>query len=153
MSVDWKRAGGVMKKQEWKAWEIVIEAVTAAAVLVFLGLQVYYAYLYDSGLMILLYHLLPVVFLYIGMTVLQRFPELLNGRGSEPLDKTVCMYAVRMVRNGKLLLILGMLVPSIADVLYIEVNAAYSLMIMAGILLNILYYFYRIFQYNSRKER
>lgn len=141
-----------MEKKEYKIWEIIIETVTAVGVIVFLGLQIYYRYVYESSFIVFLYHFLPVILLYAGMTVLQMFPEFLNGKNSEPLQGMVRVYAVRMLRNAKLLLILGLLLPSVADALGMGMNAAYSILIMAGILLNIVYYLYRIYYYNSQKK-
>ncbi len=141
-----------MPKREWEIWEMVIEAVTVAALLVFFGLQVYYGYIYESSFATVAYHLLSAALLYAGLTVLQVFPELLNGRNSELLQGTIRIYAIRMVRNIKLLLILGIVIPSAADVLGIAVNAAYSFFLFGGILLDIGYYIYRIYRYNTRKK-
>lgn len=135
-----------------KEWEIIVETVTVIAVVVFVGLQVYYGYVYESSLLTILYHLLPIALLYMGLLLLQMFPETLNG-SREPLPKMVRVYAVRMIRISKLFVILGMLVPSIADVLGIQMNSAYSLVIMGGVLGTITYYFYRIFKYNSRRKQ
>lgn len=142
------RCFGVMKRE----WEIVVETVTAVAAGVFLVLQIYYGFVYESSVWTILYHLLPLGLLYMGLVLLQMFPEMLNG-SSEPLPDMVRIYAVRMIRISKLLFVFGMLVPSIADVLGIEMNSAYSLVIMGGILGTIGYYFYRIFQYNSRHKK
>lgn len=141
-----------MPRKDMQIWEIIIESVTAVAVLAIIGMQLYYGYLYESGIGTIIYRLLPLVLLYVGLTVLQVFPELLNGVGSEPLQGMVRIYAIRMVRNIKLLLTLGMLLPSAADVLGISVNAAYSLLVLAGILGNIGYYIFRIYQYNAKKK-
>lgn len=141
-----------MEKREMKAWEAVMEALGVMAVMAFLGMQIYYGYRYERSLAALLSHFLPVILLYTGMTVLQMHPEFLNGRNSEPLKGIVKTYAVRMVRNAKLLLILGMLIPSAADLLGVEMNASYSILIMAGMLGNIGWYLYRIYQYNSGKK-
>ena len=107
---------------------------------------------YLNDFLLSLYHLLPNLCLYAGMTVLQIFPELLNGWGSEPLQGKVRTYGVRMVRNCKMFVILGMLFPSAADALGIEMDAAYSLLVMAGILGTIAYYLIRIYQYNASKK-
>lgn len=141
-----------MMKKEWKIWEIIIETVTVVAALAFTGLQVYYGYLYKRSMTALIYHLLPVLCLYIGMMALQIFPELLNGFGSEPLQGKVRVYSVRMVRTCKMFVMLGMLFPSAADALGIEMDAAYSLFIMAGILGTIVYYLFRIYLYNSANK-
>ena len=37
-----------MEKKDLEVWEIVTEVLTAAAAVVFFGLQVYYKYLYES---------------------------------------------------------------------------------------------------------
>ena len=141
-----------MQKKELEIWEIIIETLSAAALIIFIGLQIYYSYLYESSMITILFRLLPVMLLYAGMIVLQIFPERLNGRNSEPLQGMVRIYAVRMVRNIKLLLMLGVLFPSVADVLGISANAAYSLLILGGILGTIAYYFYRIYTYNTKKK-
>ena len=142
-----------MMKKETEIWEIVTETVTALAVLVYIGLQIYYSYAYESSTVTILYHLLPVLLIYIGLTVLQIFPELLNGIKSEPLKGMVRIYAIRMVRNSKLFLILGMLLPSVADAIGIGMNPAYSLLLMAGVLGTVACYLYRIYQYNKSQER
>ncbi len=142
-----------MTKREWEIWEIIIETITLIAVGVFFGLQIYYVYVYESSILTLLYHLLPMFLLYAGPAVLQIFPELLNGFGSEPLQGKVRIYAVRMVRNSKMLVVFGILAPAVADVLGMKMNAAYSLLIMAGVLGNIGYYLYRIYQYNIKEKK
>ena len=142
-----------MTKREQEIWEIIIETITLIAAGVFFGLQIYYVYVYESGILTLLYHLLPMFLLYAGLTVLQIFPELLKGFGSEPLQGKVRIYAVRMVRNSKMLVVFGILVPAAADVLGVKMNAAYSLLIMAAVLGNIGYYLYRIYQYNLKGKK
>lgn len=142
-----------MAKREWEVWEFIIETITVIAVGVFFCLQIYYVYVYESSILTLFYHLLPMILLYAGLTVLQMFPELLNGFGSESLQGKVRIYAVRMVRNSKMLVVLGILIPAVADVLGMEMNAAYSMLIMAGILGSIGYYLYRIYQHNLKEKK
>lgn len=141
-----------MEKRKYELWELAQEALAAVAALVFVGLQAYYAWFYKSGAITLLFHFLPVVLLYVGLTVLQACPELLNGRGSEPLRGMVRTYAVRMVRSGKLLFMAGMLVPSAADALGVEMDGSDSFFVMAGILFTVGYYLFRIYQYNKKKK-
>lgn len=139
-------------KKEQAVWEIVIETVTAIAVLAFFGCQAYYAYAYKSGAAAMLYRVLPPLLLYAGATVLQVYPELLNG-GGERLQGKVRIYAVRMVRTCKMLLMLGILLPSAADAAGIGMSAGYSLLVLAGILATAAYYLYRVYQYNSKKKK
>ena len=61
-------------------------------------------------------------------------------------------YAVRMVRSGKLLFMAGMLVPSAADALGVEMDGSDSFFVMAGILFTVGYYLFRIYQYNKKKK-
>lgn len=74
-----------MVKKDWKVWEIVTESLAAAAAVVYLGLQIYYGYLYESMGTAIVYRVLPAAFLYAGMTVLEIVPELLNAGGKEKL--------------------------------------------------------------------
>lgn len=134
-------------------WDIVLEVLTAMAVFIFTGLQIYYRTLYQTSLGVVVYHMIPMILIYAGILILQRFPELLNGWNSEPLEGQVRGYAVRMARTCKLFLVFGLLIPSIGDVLGIEIRAGYSLGIMACILATIGYYLYRIFKYNSSQNQ
>ena len=142
-----------MKKGQSETWEIAEETVTAIGAAVFFGLQFYYGYVYKSSAQTLLYHLLPIALLYAGLTTLQIYPELLNGGNSERLHGRVRIYAVRMMRNTKMFFMLGILAPSVADVAGVTVNAGYSLFVMAGILIGIGYYLYRIYRYNSKEKK
>lgn len=101
----------------------------------------------------MVYHFLPIILLYAGMLLLQYHPEFLNGRGGEPVTGKVRIYAVRMVRICKFLLVYGIVVPSVADVAGININAAYSLIVMVCILAVIAYYIYRIYQYNRDEDK
>ena len=65
----------------------------------------------------------------------------------------VRIYAVRMVRLCKFLIVYGILVPSMADVMGMSIDEAYSLIVMAGVLAVIAYYIYRIYQYNKEEEK
>ena len=94
---------------------------------------------------VIVYRVLPSAFLYAGMTVLEIVPELLNAGGKEKLGGRIRIYAVRMARNCKFLFMIGMLVPSVADVIGFRVDASYSFLIMAGILGTLAYYLYRIY--------
>lgn len=142
-----------MKNEKLRTKDIVLETITAMAVLLFAGLQIYYCVLYRTPFMTLVFHILPMALIYAGMLVMQRFPELLNGKNSEPLSGRVRMYAVRMVRWCKLLLALGLLVPTVGDVLGGGIDPAYSIFIMAGILGVIAYYLYRIYRNNSDSKK
>lgn len=142
-----------MSKRQLQLWEVIAEIITIIAVLIYLGMQIYYHYIYETTWDTMLYHLLPVAIIYAGMLVLQIYPELINVGGGEPLKGMVRVYAIRMIRNSKLLFVLGMLFPSAADALGIGMDGAYSLLIMGGILGIIGYYLYRIYRYNVNQTK
>ena len=59
-----KHTGAVTDmKKESELFEIVIETVTALAILIYIGLQIYYAHTYESSITVVVYHFLPVLFL------------------------------------------------------------------------------------------
>ena len=142
-----------MDKDTNKLWDIVAETLAAAALFAYVVLQIYYRYLYFEEVRGVSYELWFVPLLYVGMLVLQKYPEFLNGIQSEPLTGKVRFYAIRMLRNCKLLLMLGLLVPAIADVWGMYVNAAFSLFVIAGMLFVIGYYMYRIYEYNKSQNK
>lgn len=140
-----------MKDGRANVKDIVIETITATAALLFVGLQIYYRVLYRTPWMTIVYHILPMALIYAGMLVMQRFPELLNGWNSEPLPGKVRVYAVRMLRWCKLFLVLGLLIPTVGDVLGAGIDPAYSILVMAGVSGAIAYYLYRIYRNNSSR--
>lgn len=142
-----------MRKNEMTIGDMIVESVTVFGLILYIGLQFFYLSQYTVQGLTVVYHFLPMILLYAGMLLLQFRPEFLNGRGMEPVTGKVRIYAVRMVRICKLLLVYGIVVPSAADVAGINLNAAYSLIVMGCILAVIAYYIYRIFQYNRDEDK
>lgn len=142
-----------MRKSEMAMGDIIVESLTIFGLLLYLGLQMFYLSQYPIQGMAVVYHFLPVILLYAGMLLLQFHPEFLNGRGGEPVTGKVRIYAVRMVRVCKFLLVYGIVVPSVGDAAGIRINEAYSLIVMFCILAVIAYYIYRIYQYNRERDK
>lgn len=142
-----------MDKDTIKLWDVVSETLAAIAMCAYIGLQIYYKSLYFADTRWFSYDMLFVPLLYIGMLVLQRYPEFLNGMHSEPLTGKVRFYALRMLRSCKLLIMVGILIPAIADVWGIYVNEAFSLFLIVGLLVVIGYYMYRIYMYNKSQNK
>lgn len=137
-----------MKKHTMKPWDYTIETLCITGAVLYLILQLYYGSLYKIGVPTILVHLITMVLIFAGLTILQIFPELMNVGCKEAVEGKVRLYAVRMLRMVKLVLVLGMLVPSICDVRGTLLNAAYSLIIVVFLLLIGGYYLYRIWKYN-----
>lgn len=55
-------------------------------------------------------------------------------------------YSIRMIRLVKLVFIIGLMVPCVGDVIGIELKDAYSLLVIAAILVITVFYEYRIIQ-------
>lgn len=142
-----------MRKNEMAIGDIILEALTIFGLMLYLGLQIFYLNRYPVRGITMVYHVLPMILLYAGMLFLQYHPELLNGRGSEPVTGKVRIYGVRMVRVCKFLLVYGIVAPGAADVAGIRLNEAYSLILMFCILAVIAYYIYRIYQYNRDEDK
>ncbi|MBO5373789.1 MAG: hypothetical protein J6A75_13870 [Lachnospiraceae bacterium] len=142
-----------MQKDKSEILDVVIETLSAAGILLYLGVQFYYRMLYETVWTTFLYHLVPVIFMYAGMLFLQKNPEWLNGRNSEPLQGKVRFYAIRMIRNCKFFIVLGILVPGVADIIGIQLRSGYSLLIMLCVLVVIGYYMFRIYQYNKEQDK
>lgn len=140
-----------MRKNEMGTGDMMVEALTVFGMILYLGLQMFYRSQYRISITTMAYHFLPVILLYGGLLLLQYHPEYLNGGGGEPVRGQVRIYAVRMVRICKFFIVYGILIPSMADVLGMTVNGAYSLIVMACILAVIAYYIYRIYQYNKNE--
>lgn len=142
-----------MRKNEMTIGDMIVESLTVFGLILYIGLQFFYLSQYTVQGITVVYHFLPIILLYAGMLLLQYHPEFLNGRGGEPVTGKVRIYAVRMVRICKFLLVYGIVVPSVADVAGININAAYSLIVMVCILAVIAYYIYRIYQYNRDEDK
>jgi len=141
-----------MDRDSVKLWDLVAESLAAVAMFAYIALRIYYRYLYFSDVRVS-YEILFVPLLYAGMLLLQKYPEFLNGMHSEPLTGKVRFYGIRMIRNSKLLIMVGILIPSIADVWGVYINEAFTLLIWAGVLGVIGYYMYRIYQYNKSQNK
>lgn len=142
-----------MRRNEMGIGDMIIECLTIFGLIFYLGTQMYYHSQYPISAVTMVYHFLPILLLYAGMFMLQLHPEFLNGRGSEPVVGKVRIYAVRMVRICKFLIVYGITVPSVADAAGVGINEAYSLIIMLCILAVIAYYIFRIYQYNREEDK
>lgn len=141
-----------MNKKERKFWDIFIEVICTIGALTYFGMQLYSGTYYNLEFIDRLMHVMTMLLLYSGLTILQRHPELMNIGCEECLEGKVRIYAVRMVRMIKLIIVGGMLVPSIGDVFGATLNSAYSLIIAICIIINIVYYLYRIWKHNKSQH-
>lgn len=142
-----------MQKDEMGIGDIIVESLTIFGMIMYLGLQMFYRSRYQISIQTMIYHIVPVILLYLFLLLLQYHPEFLNGKSSEPVKGKVRIYAVRMVRICKLLIVYGILIPTVADILETGIHGAYSLVVMLCILVVIAYYIFRIYQYNREEDK
>lgn len=135
------------------AWDTISESLSILGLLGFLGLQIFCGVVYRVQVTTIACNIAAVVLIYAGFMVLQFFPELLNGTGSEPLVGKVRIYAVRMLRTVKLIIVYGVLVPSIFDGAGIDINGAYSVIVLVLIVLTIGWFLYKIWKYNKSQDK
>ena len=122
-----------MKKEDLTVPAIFAEAIGMILGIVYIGLQIYYGIVYKVAPYKFICNIAGVVLIYVG------------------LPKEVCVgkvrkYSVRMIRLVKLVFIIGLMVPCVGDVIGIELKDAYSLLVIAAILVITVFYEYRIIQ-------
>ncbi len=124
-----------MKKNRLSTEELVFEIISAVAALFYMVLQVYYGIVYGAGAMRILMNVLILILVYTGLAMLIRYPELVNGLPREVCTEDIRKYTIRMVELIKLVFVLSLLFTSICDALGYRIDAAYSLIVMAFILM------------------
>lgn len=126
----------------WPA--MLAEAVAIVSGVIYLGLEVYYGISYGADMFQTAMNIAAMLLVYAGLTVLTVYPERVNGLTREVCSGDVRMYTLRMVRLAKLIFVEGLLFASICDVMGIEINAGYSLVVVVLIVAVAGYYEYRI---------
>lgn len=124
-----------MKKNRLSTEKLVFEIISAVAALFYMVLQVYYGIVYGAGAMRILMNVLILILVYTGLTMLIRYPERVNGLPREVCTGDIRKYTIRMVELIKLVFVLSLLFTSICDALGYRIDAAYSLIVMAFILM------------------
>ena len=121
-----------MKKEDLTVPAIFAEAIGMILGIVYIGLQIYYGIVYKVA---------PYKFIcnIAGVVLINRLPK-------EVCVGKVRKYSIRMIRLVKLVFIIGLMVPCVGDVIGIELKDAYSLLVIAAILVITVFYEYRIIQ-------
>ena len=120
-----------MKKEDLTVPAIFAEAIGMILGIVYIGLQIYYGIAYKVVPYKFICNIAGVVLIYVGLS-------LCVGK--------VRKYSIRMIRLVKLVFIIGLMVPCVGDVIGIELKDAYSLLVIAAILVITVFYEYRIIQ-------
>ncbi len=143
-----------MKKNEMSIFEQMLEAIGIVTAALYLGLQIYYGAIYAVSPLSLIINIAAMLLVYVGLTLLQRYPERVNNLPAQVCSGRIRIYTVRMVRLIKLIIVISLFFTSVCDVLGIEMDPGYRLIVALLILPVTVYYEYRIFHIlrNSRKK-
>lgn len=142
-----------MKKEEMTLIDLLAEAVGIVAALVYLGLQIYYGITFGVNLFQILMNAVMLVLVYIGLTLLQVYPEKVNGLSHEICVGKIRKYTIHMVRLVKLIFVASLLFTTICDVMGHELKSGYSLVVVAVIVVTALLYEYKIIKLLKEKRK
>lgn len=115
-----------VRKEEMTWQAMLAEAVALVMAVIYVGLQIYYAFSYGVSPMNIMMNIVVMVLVYVGLTLLGVYPERINGLSKEVCTKDVRKYSIRMVRIAKLVFVGGLLFASICDVMGKELPAWYT---------------------------
>ena len=143
-----------MRKEEMTIFDILVEAVTILSALLYFGLQIYYGISYGAGAMQILMNIETMLLVYIGLSLLQIYPERVNGLPKEVCTGKIRKYTIHMVRYIKVIFILSLLLTSFCDAAGKKMDGAYSLIVIGLIIVIAVVYeilIIRIFRENQKK--
>lgn len=142
-----------MRKNEMTWIAMLTEAVGIVSALLYLGLQVYYGFSYGVNVLNVAMNMAAMLLVYTGLTMLQVYPERVNGLTKEVCSGMIRKYTIRMVRIGKLIFVVSLLFTSICDVMGKQINAGYSLVVVVLVVITALYYEYKIIRIIKQQKK
>lgn len=140
-----------MKKDDLTVPALLLEAVGIVLMLVYLGLQIYYSIAYSISPYKVIINILIMLLVYAGFTVLSVFPERLNRIPPESCVGNIRKYSLRMIRLVKFVFIVGLLVPCMFDAAGVNIQNAYSLIVIGVIIVIAAFYEYKIIKEFKKK--
>ena len=119
-----------MNRNEMTTAEMMFESVGMVSAILYIGLQLYYGFLYGADGISIMMNVAAMILVYAGLTLLAIYPEKVNGLTKEKCTGKIRKYTVRMVRFAKLIFVGGLLFTTICDVLGHKLHAGYSLVVV-----------------------
>lgn len=135
-----------MRKEDLNVGNVICEAVGIVATLVYVGLQIYCGVLYNVDVMTIFMNIVMLLLVYVGMTMLECYPEKVNRLDVEICVGDVRRLTIQMVLNIKLIFVVSLLFAAICDVMGREVDGAYSLISVGLMILLAVLYEVKIFK-------
>lgn len=143
-----------MRKNEMTVIDLLAEAAGIVSALVYLGLQIYYGSAYGVDAFHIVMNVAALILVYTGLTLLQFYPERVNGLAKEVCSGRIRRYTILMVRAVKLIFAGSLLFTSICDVMGHQLNKGYSLVVVALIFAAVLGFEYKIIKIlHSNKKK
>lgn len=133
-----------MRKEDMTTAELLAEAVGIVCAFVYVGLQIYYGVAYGVSVGQVLMNVAMLILVFVGLTLLQFYPERVNGLTREICSGKVRKLTIHMVGLAKLIFVASLLFTTICDVMGHQLNAGYSLIVVVLIVVITLVYEYRI---------
>lgn len=133
-----------MKKEDMTTAEIFAEAVGVVCALLYVGLQIYYGVVYGVAGTQIMMNVAMLILVFAGLTLLQVYPERVNGLSREVCSGKVRKLTIHMVGIAKLIFVVSLLFTTICDVMGHQLNSGYSLVVVVLIVVVSLVYEYRI---------
>ena len=102
----------------------------------------------------ILMNIVTMLLVYIGLSLLQIYPERVNGLPKEVCTGKIRKYTIHMVRYIKVIFILSLLLTSFCDAAGKKMDGAYSLIVIGLIIVIAVVYeilIIRIFRENQKK--
>ena len=145
-------------EQEMNKKDLTVPAILAEAIGIILGIvyvimQIYYGITYKVAPWQFSSNIVGVVLVYVALTILSSHPEWINRLPREVCVGKVRKYSIRMVRLIKLVFLAGLMIPCVGDVLGIELKEAYSLIMIAAILVIAIGYEIKIIEILRQNHR
>lgn len=113
-----------MKKEEMTMPDMLLEAIGIVAIAAYGGLQIYYGILYteSNAIMQIIMNLLVLILVYLGLTLLQFYPERVNHLTREACIGKMRRYTIVMARYEKLIFAISLLFTSVCDILGLKLH-------------------------------
>jgi hypothetical protein len=141
-----------MRRRDMNTFELYAEAVGIVATLLYIGLQIYYGFAYGQNPLIVGRNVLAMILVYVGMSLLECYPERVNGLLPSQCTGNIRKYTIRMVRTAKLIFTGSLLLTSVCDAMGHELNDGYSVLVVILIVVTAIYYEYKIIKLIRKKK-
>lgn len=129
-----------MRKDDLTVPAILAEAVILILGITYTGMQIYYGIAYHIAPVQFICNILGIILVYAGLSVLSCYPEKINRLPEEACTGKIRTCSIRMVRLVKMIFVVGLMIPCVADVLGTEIRDAFSLVVILAIFLTVIYY-------------